>query len=153
MQRTPETQTDIETEVGDHRPAGNVKVVAAVAVLIAAFAALGWFSSASPVASMQASTTHATATSPQPAQGDRKAASVGALIGGLESRLAQDPEDAKGWLLLAKSHEHLGNISAARDAYARAKALGLEDLGLEAKLNDQWLAKWQADAKAAGGTR
>jgi cytochrome c-type biogenesis protein CcmH/NrfG len=39
---------------------------------------------------------------------ERKAASVTSLIVGLEARLVENPDDAKGWLLLAKSHDHLG---------------------------------------------
>lgn len=152
MQHTSETQPGIDNQDQDRQQANGMKVVAAVAVLFGAFVTLGWLSSGSTM-SAQASTMHSTQASPQPAQGDRKAASVGTLIGGLESRLAENPEDAKGWLLLAKSHDHLGNVSAARDAYARAKALGMEDLALEARLNDRWLTAWPSDAKAAGGER
>ena len=63
-----------------------------------------------------------------------KAASVTSLIAGLEAKLAQDPDDAKGWLLLAKSHDHLGNRDAAWAAYARAKELGMSDDTFEIKL-------------------
>lgn len=63
-----------------------------------------------------------------------KSASVGSLIGGLEARLAEDPEDAKGWLLLARSHDHLGNDTEAWNAYARARELGQADEALELKL-------------------
>ena len=64
----------------------------------------------------------------------RKAASVTSLVGGLEARLAENPNDAKGWLLLAKSHDHLGDQRAAWAAYARAKELGMGDDSLEIKL-------------------
>ena len=64
----------------------------------------------------------------------RKAASVTSLVGGLEARLADNPNDAKGWLLLAKSHDHLGDQRAAWAAYARAKELGMGDDSLEIKL-------------------
>lgn len=63
-----------------------------------------------------------------------KAASVTSLVGGLKARLAEDPSDAKGWLLLAKSHDHLGNRDAAWAAYAKAKELGMGDDTLEIKL-------------------
>jgi cytochrome c-type biogenesis protein CcmH len=68
----------------------------------------------------------------QPTQ-DRSA-SVGALIGGLEARLADHPEDAKGWVLLARSHDHLGNNAKAWSAYSRARDLGMSDAALEIKL-------------------
>ena len=68
----------------------------------------------------------------QPTQ-DRSA-SVGSLIGGLEARLAENPDDAKGWLLLARSHDHLGNDDEAWNAYSRARELGMNDEALELKL-------------------
>ena len=63
-----------------------------------------------------------------------KAASVTALLAGLEARLQESPEDGKGWLLLAQSYEHLGNVSEAQSAYEKAVALGQSNAELEAKL-------------------
>lgn len=63
-----------------------------------------------------------------------KSASVGALVGGLEARLAANPKDAKGWILLARSHDHLGNSDRAWSAYSRARELGMTDATLELKL-------------------
>ena len=65
---------------------------------------------------------------------DPKALSVTSLIGGLEAKLAENPEDAKGWLLLAKSHDHLGDPRAAWAAYTRAKELGMSDDTFEIQL-------------------
>lgn len=65
---------------------------------------------------------------------DKKAGSVSSLVSGLESRLAKNPDDAKGWLLLARSHDHLGNSNAAWSAYARAKELGISDETFELRL-------------------
>ena len=65
---------------------------------------------------------------------DQKAASVTNLVGGLEAKLSQNPNDAKGWLLLAKSHDHLGDRQAAWAAYARARELGLNDNSFEIEL-------------------
>ena len=62
--------------------------------------------------------------------------SVASLLGGLEEKLRQDPNDAKGWLLLARSYLHLGRIDEAREAYTKARTLGLVDAGFEAKLGD-----------------
>ena len=69
-----------------------------------------------------------------------KTVSVGDLIGGLERRLEESPNDGKGWLLLAKSHDHLGNTAAAWSSYARAKELGSSDDALEIKLAARLLA-------------
>jgi len=68
------------------------------------------------------------------AESGQKAASVTSLVGGLEARLAENPDDAKGWLLLAKSHDHLGDRNAAWAAYSRARELGMSDDSLEIKL-------------------
>lgn len=56
-----------------------------------------------------------------------KTASVTQLLAGLETRLAQSPDDGKGWLLLAKSYEHLGRLGNAASAYEKANALGVTD--------------------------
>lgn len=74
----------------------------------------------------------ANAESPQAAVD--KSASVSALLGGLEARLEENPGDAKGWLLLARSYDHLGDSARAWDAYLRARELGTTDDALELKL-------------------
>ncbi len=65
---------------------------------------------------------------------ETKAASVSELLTGLEQRLEENPDDAKGWLLLAKSYDHLGWHGDAATAYDKARALGLSDGVLEARL-------------------
>ena len=69
-----------------------------------------------------------------PADDGRKAASVTELLAGLEQRLREDPDDAKGWLLLAKSYDHLGRPADAAAAYDKAAELGMSDNDLEARL-------------------
>lgn len=61
-------------------------------------------------------------------------ASVNQLLGSLEQRLRDDPNDAKGWLLLARSYDHLGRSAEAIDAYEKARALGASDMLLESRL-------------------
>ena len=46
-----------------------------------------------------------------------------------------EPDDAAGWLLLAKSYRHLDRIEDARAAYSRATALGKSDASLDSSLN------------------
>ncbi|MDH3620054.1 MAG: hypothetical protein OER91_04130 [Gammaproteobacteria bacterium] len=65
---------------------------------------------------------------------ETKAAAVGALIGGLEERLEASPDDARGWLLLARSYDHLGDSEQAWNAYSHARELGTTDAALELKL-------------------
>jgi cytochrome c-type biogenesis protein CcmH/NrfG len=72
---------------------------------------------------------------PMPSAGtNKKAGSVTSLVGGLEAKLAENPNDGKGWLLLAKSHDHLGDQRAAWAAYARAMELGMSDDTFEIQL-------------------
>ena len=63
-----------------------------------------------------------------------KASSVNELLTGLEQRLEENPDDAKSWLLLAKSYDHLGRHVDAAAAYDKAVNLGLSDEVLEARL-------------------
>jgi hypothetical protein len=65
---------------------------------------------------------------------DMSVASVGNLVDGLKERLQQEPDDAGGWLLLARSYEHLGRYHDANEAYEQAKSLGKVDSDLERSL-------------------
>jgi len=58
--------------------------------------------------------------------------SVASMIDGLATRLQQDPNDGKSWLLLARSYKHLKRMPEARDAYKHAAALGEYDEELAA---------------------
>jgi len=61
-------------------------------------------------------------------------ATVDSLVDGLRARLDVEPEDAGGWLLLARSYDHLGRNNEAIDAYERARALGKADAEFELSL-------------------
>jgi hypothetical protein len=62
------------------------------------------------------------------------AAPVPDLIGGLETRLASEPNDAKGWALLAQSYAFVGDTAGAERAFARAIALGFDAQALRARM-------------------
>ena len=66
--------------------------------------------------------------------------SVGSMLSGLEEKLRENPSDAKGWLLLAKSYSHLGRTQDAAAAYAKASALGQVDTEFEEKLAGNTIA-------------
>ncbi len=57
-------------------------------------------------------------------------APVSALVAGLRARLAEDPEDVKGWALLAQSHAFMADGSEAEAAIARAVELGFDEADL-----------------------
>ena len=64
----------------------------------------------------------------------------------LSQRLRDNPDDADGWLLLARSYQHIGRHEDARNAYAQAQQRGSEDIDLAASLT----ASVPAEAAAAG---
>lgn len=72
------------------------------------------------------------------------AAPVAALVDGLAARLQREPDDAGGWLLLARSYGFLGRDAEGRTAYARAVELGRSDAALARALG-------VATAAAGGG--
>ena len=75
----------------------------------------------------------------QVAETKKNVPSVASLVDGLVQRLHEDPDDAAGWLLLARSFQHLDKPDDARLAYVRARALGRRDAALE-----QWLGSESA---------
>lgn len=96
------------------------------------------------------SDTGANTRSVQPSGQSNKVGSVTSLLSGLEARLAENPDDAKGWLLLAQSYDHLGHAADARSAYAKATALGMTDSDLEARFNESAGAASSASAEIRG---
>lgn len=82
----------------------------------------------------------ANAQTPSSTSGDKGTSSVASLVGGLEDRLRAQPDDGKGWLLLAKSYRYLGRLDDAREAYKKADALGHGDPDVENQLFDQTTA-------------
>lgn len=80
----------------------------------------------------------------KPDQPTRAIASVGSLVDGLRARLQQEPNDAGGWLLLARSYQHLDRHEEALLAYERTRSLGKTDMEFEKLLPDRSLPVQQA---------
>ncbi|HKE38997.1 MAG TPA: c-type cytochrome biogenesis protein CcmI [Casimicrobiaceae bacterium] len=59
-----------------------------------------------------------------------------AMVDGLAQKLKQRPDDAEGWVLLARSYQALGRFSQSADAYAHAEALVHDDPNLLADYAD-----------------
>ncbi len=78
---------------------------------------------ASPAATALPSTSAATEVAP-----------VSQMIGGLERRLEQEPDDRQGWTLLAQSYAFVDRMEAANVAIDRAVALGASRTELEARV-------------------
>jgi cytochrome c-type biogenesis protein CcmH/NrfG len=62
-------------------------------------------------------------------------APVDSLVGGLEKRLAEQPDDAGGWALLAQSYAFVGDSAAVERAVAKAVALGLDEQTLRTRVD------------------
>ncbi len=56
-------------------------------------------------------------------------ATIRAMVDGLAEKLKENPDDLKGWLMLARSYEALGEAEKARHAHARAEALKSQSQG------------------------
>lgn len=128
---------------------GNAKVallavVAIVVIAIALYATLGRpdLNSATVPASESAEQTTASTTT-------ESVGSVASLTAGLEERLQQNPDDGKGWLLLAKTYDHLGEEDKVAAAYSKAVALGVSDLDFEQQLLHQAIVPQAESADVA----
>jgi len=84
------------------------------------------------------------ATTRGEAQG--QVAPIESLVGGLEARLAENPDDVNGWVLLAQSYAFLGDESQVEHAVQRAVALGVDEATLRDRIN---LAKREPHANIA----
>ena len=76
---------------------------------------------------------------------DVAAREMEALTAGLAARLAEDPGNRDGWLLLARSYAQIDQFDAAAEAYRRAIALGIDDADTQSALGEMLAAQ-------AGGT-
>lgn len=55
---------------------------------------------------------------------------IAGMVSQLEDRLKTNPDDAQGWMMLARSQVALGRHAQALDAFARAERLRPDDAGL-----------------------
>ena len=118
-----------------HPPPYWMAMAIAVAVPVCALAFYLWLGSP-----------HGLDPRPQPretAAGTNPAPEVEAMVASLVTRLADDPADADGWLLLARSQVVLERFDAATISFGRAHAL----LGDEPSLLADWA---EAEAGIAG---
>ena len=75
------------------------------------------------------------------AEGQPNAAQIIAMVDKLAERLKQDPSDADGWAMLARSYSFLQRSPEAVDAYAQAVALRKDDASLLVDYADALAAK------------
>ncbi|HMM53495.1 MAG TPA: tetratricopeptide repeat protein [Candidatus Desulfobacillus sp.] len=102
------------------KPSSRATLVASVAALLAALAggAYYFFQDAQPPAAEEKP-----ADSPHSLAPDKTAD----MAASLAARLAEKPDDAEGWDMLARTYASLGRFQEAADAYARLAALLPDD--------------------------
>jgi hypothetical protein len=82
---------------------------------------------------------------------DSSLGTVASMIDGLAARLEGEPDDADGWILLARSYLHLDRHAEALDAYEHARTLVKSDANLETEFLGASLAQ-QTDGDIGGPT-
>jgi cytochrome c-type biogenesis protein CcmH len=82
-----------------------------------------------PAAPVTASPTDRSAPANRPA-GPMSNEQIAANVDKLAKRLEQNPNDAQGWLMLARSYSSMERFAEAASAYARAAALNDSDAGI-----------------------
>ena len=103
-----------------------------VSPVVAALPSIAWPSADRPAASSSRS---ADSTPSGDAGTPMQAAPVSSLVGGLEQRLAAQPNDVDGWTLLAQSYAFMGDAAAANGAVKKAVALGMNEQELRARVD------------------
>lgn len=98
--------------------------------LVRSASSLAW-----PVATQSPLVSAASPSSPTTASSaNGHVASVESMIGGLEARLAAQPNDANGWALLAQSYAFTDDNAALERAIKRAVELGVDETALRERV-------------------
>ncbi len=122
-----ELLTNGQAAVTPVRPPARLVAILTLAVL--AVAAFGYWQTGSPsLARLGPTSTVATATAAAPDRAGASSAPTGlqqieAMVGQLAARMKENPDDAQGWTMLARSYTVLGRFAEALPAYQRASEL------------------------------
>ena len=120
LEDVPESAEDAETAQASTSPAGDGRWLAAVvAVALPLAGALAYVLVGKPEA---IGVGPARASAPA-GQNTQTLPSVDEMVAGLEQRLRESPDDAEGWLTLARSYMVMRRHADAAAAYGRAQAL------------------------------
>jgi cytochrome c-type biogenesis protein CcmH len=100
---------------------------ARIALVLAALIALGAIVIA-VLRSRDGGESPAAAAQSAPAGNEQgQVADVGAMIGGLEKKMADNPRDPRGWFLLGQAYYHVGRYADSAKAYAKSAELAPND--------------------------
>jgi cytochrome c-type biogenesis protein CcmH len=129
----------LELVVGDaaatSRPPLRLLALLTVFVLAVAVSGYAWKRAQGPMVEVAES---AEGTGDTAVSADQQAASdqIVAMVDKLAQRLKEQPDDADGWTMLARSYSVMGRNDDAIDAYAKAIALRKDDASLMADYAD-----------------
>jgi cytochrome c-type biogenesis protein CcmH len=121
----------------------SYRLLGAICIGIAAIAGAGylWNGAPSQLGLGSANSTEAAAGSPHATNFDQ----IAAMTDKLANRLKEQPNDAEGWAMLARSYSVLGRHPEALDAYQKAVALRKDDATLLADYADSLAVKNNKD--------
>lgn len=103
-----------------HAPSRHTAI--ALLVLLP-LAALGGYTMLGEPAAMDPTQAQAQQASPHQGQGGPTAEQINAMVTNLAERLKNNPDDPKGWLMLARSYKAMGRNKDAVDAFGKAESL------------------------------
>ena len=112
-------------------PRPSSRLVASLAVMVVVVAAAGYAWTGSPgLASAGAAASQAAAAAAAPAQDDGGAEQFAEAVEKLALKLKDQPDNAEGWAMLARSYARLGRGPESLPAFAKAVALNGSDARL-----------------------
>ena len=137
--RYDEARRAVEREIGEGLVGGAVAtsvrpslgLVALIAVFVIALAGIGYWQTGSPSLAQHAAPV--AAASADPAESGASAPEmhqIEAMVGQLAERMKGRPDDAEGWMMLARSYTVLGRFPDAIPAYVRAAELRPDNAAL-----------------------
>lgn len=144
--RAPLEQRLLELVMSQPAPArSSRRLVAGVAALVVLVAAAGYWWTGSPgqLAGGADNTRANPHTSGDVAPHATDAEQMAAMVDALAERLKDDPKNAEGWAMLARSYTVIGRQADALKAYERAVALRRDDADLLADYADALALKNQ----------
>ncbi len=124
----------------------GLAVTLALVVPLAAFGLYGWQGAPGLAGKPAAERKPPTAAAAPAAPRDDDMAG---LVDRLAEKLRRNPDDARGWVLLARAHAALERPGEAARAYARAAALLPDDAGVRARYGEVLMAASQGRINAA----
>lgn len=151
-----EARRAVEREIGEGLLAGqgaasprpSRALLAVLSLFVVALAAVGYWQTGSPSLLQQAAPTADLAAAEPSADGGASAPSgmhqIESMVGKLAERMKNNPDDAEGWTMLARSYTVLGRFEEAIPAYARAAELQPDNAGLLADYADAVAATQQS---------